>query len=128
MLGAERLLSDRQRALCNWNGLQVLPRYVRYFARLVARRRGGTQPASGGFSWIGKAQGFRMPINPPEIVVLVHRLLLDPMIVSITICLVFVAGFIFGYGVRAHLASASSPLLVEIVSSVVGRCASNATA
>jgi hypothetical protein len=24
MLGAERLLSDRQRALCNWNGLQVL--------------------------------------------------------------------------------------------------------
>jgi hypothetical protein len=98
MLGAERLLSDRQRALCNWNGLQVLPRYVRYFARLVARRRGGTQPASGGFSWIGKAQGFRMPINPPEIVVLVHRLLLDPMIVSITICLVFVAGFIFGYG------------------------------
>jgi hypothetical protein len=51
------------------------------------------------------------------------------MIVSITICLVFVAGFIFGYGVRAHhLASASSPLLLEIVSSVVGRCASNATA
>ena len=28
MLGAERLLSDRPRALCNWNGLQVLPRYV----------------------------------------------------------------------------------------------------
>jgi hypothetical protein len=39
-----------------------------------------------------------MPINPHEIVVVVHRLLLDPMIVSITICLVFVAGFIFGYG------------------------------
>jgi hypothetical protein len=44
-----------------------------------------------------------MPINPHEIVTLVHLLLLDPMIVSITICLVFVAGFIFGYGVRAHI-------------------------
>jgi hypothetical protein len=45
----------------------------------------------------------RMLIIPHEIVALVHRGLLDPMIVSITICLVFVAGFVFGYGMRAYI-------------------------
>ena len=44
-----------------------------------------------------------MLIIPHEIVALVHRGLLDPMIVSITIGLVFVAGFVFGYGVRAYI-------------------------
>ena len=44
-----------------------------------------------------------MLINPHEIVAFVDRWLLDPRIVSATIFLVFVAGFFFGYGVRAHI-------------------------